>query len=106
MALVADETKIVTIDEKPRAVETLPEQARQLVRFYDDWKQRELEARSNLLMAQTAMRALANDIAAVVAKADAEAAEAAAPTEAQPEVAPVDLQPSVEAEAPAESEDA
>ena len=79
MALVAEETKLVTIDEKPRPVEDLPEQARQLVRFYDDWKQKELDARSALLMAQTSMRALANEIAAIVKKAedDAKAAEEA-----------------------------
>ena len=64
MALVAEETKIVTIDGQARAVETLPDNAKQLVRFYDDWKQRELDARSALLLAQTGMRAMANEIAA------------------------------------------
>lgn len=68
--LKVEETKIVTIDEKARAVEDLPEKARQLVRFYDDWKQREVEARSALLMAQTAMQAMANQIVLAVKEAE------------------------------------
>lgn len=77
MPLVAEDTKIVTIDDKPRSVEDLPTQVQQLVKFYDDWKQRELDCRSALLLAQTGMRALANEIAGAVKKADDEAAEAA-----------------------------
>lgn len=64
--LKAEETKIITIDEQPRDVETLPEKAKQLVKFYDDWKQKELDARSALLLAQTGMQALANQIVAVI----------------------------------------
>lgn len=74
MALKAEETRIVTIDGQARAVETLPENTRRLVNFYDDWKQREVEARSTLLMAQTAMRGLANEIVASIQQAEAEEA--------------------------------
>lgn len=70
MSLKAEETKVVTIDGAARPVDDLPTEAQTLLRFYDDWKQRELEARSSLLMAQTAMRGLANEIAAVVKKAE------------------------------------
>ena len=75
MALKAEDTRVVTIDGQARAVETLPEDAKQLVRFYDDWKQKELEARSTLLQVQTAMRALAAQIAQVVADADSKGEE-------------------------------
>lgn len=77
--LKVEETKVVTIDDNARTVEELPEKARQLVKFYDDWKQRELEARSALLMAQTAMQAMANQI--VLAVKEEEEAKAAANTE-------------------------
>ena len=82
MPLLAEETKIVTIDNQARPIEDLPDQARQLVRFYDDWKQKELQARSDLLLAQTGMRAMANEIAALVQKADEERQAAAAEAEA------------------------
>ena len=88
MALVAEETKIVTIDGQARAVETLPDNARQLVRFYDDWKQKELDARSALLLAQTGMRALGNEIAAAVKQADDEAAAATEGSEVVEDTAP------------------
>ena len=85
--LQAEETKIVTIDGQPRPVDVLPEEARQLVRFYDHWKQEELEARSRLLEVQTAMRAMAAQIAQIVQDADAKAAEERAAAEgAQAEV--------------------
>ena len=74
MALKAEETKIVTINEIPRQVADLPPQAQQLIQFYDDWKQKELEARSELLKVQTAMRGLADQIAALVQQAEDEAA--------------------------------
>lgn len=68
--LKAEETRVVTIDGETRVVESLPDNAKRLVSFYDDWKQKELEARSSLLMAQTAMRALANEIVNAIHQAE------------------------------------
>lgn len=68
--LKVEETKIITIDNNPTAVDTLPEKAKQLVKFYDDWKQKELEARSELLMVQTSMQAMANQIVLAVKEAE------------------------------------
>lgn len=73
MTLKAEETKVVTIDDRTIAVDELPVQAQQLVAFYDDWKQRELEMRSQLMAMQSAMKHIANQIAAVVKQADEEA---------------------------------
>lgn len=86
MSLQAEETKVVTIEERSLAVDTLPAEAQQLVAFYDDWKEKELAARSEMMMAQTAMRGLAQQIAQTVVAAEqaaaAEAAEAEAANEA------------------------
>jgi len=76
MKLHAEETKVVTIEGKTLVVESLPAEAQQLVAFYDDWKQKELEFRSDMMMAQTAMKGLANQIAAVVMQAEEEKAGA------------------------------
>lgn len=80
--LLADETRVVTIDETQHPIEELPEKAQQLVKFYDDWKQKELDARSELMMIQTAMQGLANQIVAAINEAQ-QAAQAT--TEDPPE---------------------
>lgn len=81
MSLKAEETKVVTINDRTIAVDELPEQARQLIVFYDDWKQRELEARSHLMAMQTAMQGIRQQIGALVQQAE-EAAAAEAEGEA------------------------
>ena len=81
MSLQAEETKVVTIEERSLAVDTLPAEAQQLVAFYDDWKERELNARSEMMMAQTAMRGLAQQIAQTVVAAEQAAEVKAAYTE-------------------------
>jgi hypothetical protein len=77
MKLVAEETKVVNIEERVIAVDSLPKQAKNLVDFYDDWKQRELDARSEMMMAATAMKAIANQIAQIVVEAEQAAADEA-----------------------------
>ncbi len=82
MTLRVEETKVVTIDDQTLAVDTLPDNVQQLVAFYDDWKQREVDLRSELMAMQAAMRTMQQQIAqavkasqdAVVAEAEAEAA--------------------------------
>jgi hypothetical protein len=84
MALRVEETTVVTIDKQTYAVDTLPENVRQLVAFYDDWKQRELELRSKLMAMQAGLKAMAQQIANAVQEsivAEAEVAEGVAANE-------------------------
>ena len=74
MALTVEDTKILTFDGTPRALETCSENVKKLVRFYDHWKEEEILARAKLLQIQTAMRSMAEQIAAAV-KADDDEAE-------------------------------
>lgn len=76
--LRAEETKVVNIEDRTIAVDALPDQAKQLVAFYDDWKQKELEARSLMMSYQTAMKALGQQIANLVIEAEQAAATEAA----------------------------
>lgn len=78
MALVAEPTRIVTVEGQARPVENLPQTARDLLVFFDEIKTRELNARADLLEAQAAMRSLQAEIAAVIQQADDEKAAAEA----------------------------
>lgn len=70
--MVVEETKVIKIDGQASSVEDLPDDVRSLVTFYDDWRQQELEARSRLLQVQTSLRAIKNEIAAAIQKAEEE----------------------------------
>lgn len=74
MALKVEETRILTIDGNPIAVETLDPQTKELVALYDHWKQKALDASSELKMVQTAMQSLAAQIARSATGGDEEVA--------------------------------
>lgn len=69
--LKVEETKVLTIDGTTVAVDELEDNVKGLVAYYDHWKQEEADARAHLLMVQTAMRGLANEIAKLVMEANA-----------------------------------
>jgi len=79
MTLKAEETRVVSIGDRTIAVTELPERAQQLVAYYDDWKQRELDARSHLLSLQIAMQGITHQIAQAVEEDAAAKAEVEAP---------------------------
>lgn len=70
--MVVEETKVIKIDGQAFSVDDLPDDVRSLVTFYDDWRQRELEARSTLLQVQTSLRAMKNEIAAAIQRIEEE----------------------------------
>ncbi len=82
MTLRVEETKVVTIDDQTLAVDTLPDNVQQLVAFYDDWKQREMDLRSELMAMQAAMRTMQQQIAQAVKTSQEAAAKATAEAEA------------------------
>jgi hypothetical protein len=94
-------TEHIKIDERKISVAELPEAAKRLIPFYDDWRRKEIEVRSQLLMVQNAMSALANQIAIVVKKVEEDEATAEIVT-AKPAQAPAEAVPAPKAtEAPA-----
>jgi hypothetical protein len=70
--MVVEETKVIKIDGQAFSVDDLPDDVRSLVTFYDDWRQRELEARSTLLQVQTSLRAMKNEIAVAIQRIEEE----------------------------------
>lgn len=72
------EIKILNVDEKPYAVETMSEQVQQLVEIYNEWAQDQSDAKQNLMLVSAAMERLSQQIIEIVRKEQAEAeAEAA-----------------------------
>lgn len=62
----ADETKVLTLDTETFAVDALPEEVQRLVQVYDHWKQKEVDARLDMLMAQAAIRDITREILTTV----------------------------------------
>ena len=73
MAMTVETTKVITIDEKTRAVDDCSDAVKRLVAYYDDWKQKQADAQSDLLLVQSGMRELSREIVAQIQKEEAEA---------------------------------
>lgn len=99
MALEVEPTRLITVEGNGRPVESLPQEARELLVYYDEYRRRARVARADLLEAQLAMGQLENEIARIVAQADEEKAKA----EAEQEGSGQDAEDVVKAE-PAEAD--
>lgn len=78
----------ITVDENTVLnVSDCSEKVQELVTYFNDWRQREADARSEMLLAQQGLKNLTNEIITQV-KADMAPAEEAAPADAPAEVAP------------------
>lgn len=86
MTLTVQPTTSVVIDNIPFQVDTMSAEVQQMVKYYDDWRDRELEATSTLLMVRAALKDLQNTILETVQKEKA-AAETTAPEATQPSAA-------------------
>ena len=71
---------VLNIDETPYAVESLSEEVQALVEVYNNWNQKESDARGELAILQAAKQTLSAQIVNKVR--DEQAAAEAAPTEA------------------------
>jgi len=78
---------IINVDEVPYAVSDMSEDVKRLVEFYNEWRQKESDIKSELMLVQAGQRDLSREIittirrekeAAEVAKAAVEAAKAEA----------------------------
>ena len=56
----------LTLDDQQINVSDCSDKVKNLVAIYNDWRQKEADAHSDYMMAQTALRGLTNDIIAVV----------------------------------------
>ena len=88
---IVEPVKVLTVDQVPLNVADLSSAVQQLVLIFDDWNQKEADARSELMMVSAAKDTLSRQIVQQI-RADVAAAEAATkPTEAAPvaDVTPV-----------------
>jgi cell division protein ZapA (FtsZ GTPase activity inhibitor) len=85
-------TLTITIDNQSFEVATMSEQVRQMITYMDDWRQKESDLSSELLMSRSALRDIQNTLLTTIRQEQ----EAAAPAVAVPvDVAPVDAAPVV-----------
>lgn len=81
-----DEVKVLNIDGTPYAVDGMSDVVKRMVTIYNEWNQKEADARDNLSLVQSAKSELSRQIIMQVRNEKAEAAkteEAAKATEAQ-----------------------
>jgi len=100
---------IINVDEIPHAVSEMSTDVKRLVDFYNDWRQEESDAKSDLLKIQAAMRDLSREIVMTIkqeadarqaaddAAAEAVAAKSAAELEAAEKTAVVEAVPAKKA---------
>jgi cell division protein ZapA (FtsZ GTPase activity inhibitor) len=88
-------TLTVTIDDKSFEVATASEQVRQMIAYMDDWRQKEADLSSELLMARSAIRDVQNTLLTTIRQeqeaatlADADAVFPTTPVDAAPVDAP------------------
>jgi hypothetical protein len=74
-------TTTISIDDKVLDVTSMSPEIQQMVQYLDDWRQRELDTTSELLMIRGAMRDIQNTLLQSIQKAQTASAE----KEADPE---------------------
>lgn len=70
-----EEIKIVNVDEVPYNVDDMSDTVKQLVAFYNEWRQKEADIKSDLLLAQAGMRDISREIILTI-RGEVEKAEA------------------------------
>lgn len=95
-----EDVKVLNIDNVPYAVDSMSDQVKQLVAIYNEWNQKEADARNEFMLVQAAKNDLSRQIIQQVRAEKAEEAAKAEEAEGEapaPEVAAVNT-----TEAPAE----
>lgn len=97
-----DPLSVINIDGVPHVVAQMSDEVQAVIAIYNEWRQREVDARNDLLLVQSALRDLGQNLVNRVREEQAAAAEAAP----APEVTEVaDVEGTVEeASAPAAPE--
>lgn len=73
-----EQTTTITIDDTVYEVATMSVNVQQMVQYLDDWRQREVDATSKLLMIRGALRDIQNTLLSTIQSEQAEAAAATA----------------------------
>lgn len=82
------QTTTITIDDAVYEVASMGANIQQMVQYLDDWRQREVDTTSELLMIRGALRDIQNTLLAAIQAEQADAAET--PAEATPAETPAE----------------
>ena len=70
-------TLTVSVDDRTFEVASMSQEAQQLIAYMDEWRQKEADATSDLLMVRAAIHDIQNTLLATIRESEAAAAEAA-----------------------------
>lgn len=84
MAFTVQPTTTINFDDATFEVAKMSEQVQQLVRYFDDWRERELAVTSELTMIRSAQRDIQNVLTQTIQRERDEAAQRAAELNAVP----------------------
>lgn len=76
--ITVQQTTSITVDDKTYEVAELGANIQQTVQYLDDWRQREVDATSELLLIRAALRDIQNTLLAAIQAEQVEKAEQAA----------------------------
>jgi hypothetical protein len=77
-----DPLTVINIDGVPHVVGQMSDEVQAVIAIYNEWRQREVDARNDLLLVQSALRDLGQNLVNRVREEQAAAAEAAEAAEA------------------------
>lgn len=80
MTLHVEQTTVINVDDKTYQVSEMSAEIQQMVKYFDDWRERELNATSELLLIRGGLRDLQNSLLEAIQKEVAPAAAEPAPT--------------------------
>lgn len=89
--MIVEPVRVINVDNRTYDVASLPQQCQTLVAFYNEWRQKEADLKSELLLTQAAVREISREIVQTIQVEEAKkVAPAAGPgaEDALPEAAP------------------
>lgn len=72
-----DPLRVINIDGVPHVVEQMSDDVKSVIAIYNEWRQKEVDARNDLLLVQSALRDLGQNLVNRVREEQAAATEAA-----------------------------
>jgi hypothetical protein len=89
MSLKLEPTTIINVDSSSFEVSKMSAEVQQMIKYFDDWRQKEVDLTSNLLMVRGAIRDIQNTLLETITKElEAAKVKAVAPAEDVTDVAP------------------
>lgn len=89
--MIVEPVRVINVENRTYDVASLPQQCQTLVAFYNEWRQKEADLKSELLLTQAAVREISREIVQTiqVENAKTEASAATPPNQVGPLSEPI-----------------